>query len=53
MTSALGRIAMGAFEKVILVFDEHFYKGWKENMDEISLLFCYIALLKMISSSYG
>ncbi len=27
---------MGGFEKVILVFDDHFFKGWKENMDEVS-----------------
>ncbi len=35
MSAKLGRLEMGGFEKVILVFDDHFYKGWKENMDEV------------------
>ena len=33
---ALDRLKMGGFEKVILVFDDHFFKGWKENLDEVS-----------------
>ena len=35
MTHALSKLAMGGFEKVVLVWDDHFYKGWKEEMDEV------------------
>ena len=36
---AINNLAMGGFEKVILVWkeDDHFYKHWKENLDEVSL----------------
>jgi len=37
---AINNLAMGGFEKVILVWkeDDHFYKNWKENLDEVSIL---------------